>query len=115
MEWIIIPRVALRQAFLLRGELLRRIPILRVEATVADVALVRGRVALRGNLCSKRGISVLQTTTPAFLRAVRTGSACIEELSHARTDNGESVGYEFPIEIRRFVEDPVPVGRFHGG
>ena len=33
--------------------------------------------------------------------------------SHMRTDDGESVGYEFPIEIRRFVEDPVPVLRFH--
>ena len=35
--------------------------------------------------------------------------------SHMRTDNGESVGYEFLIETRRLVEDPVPVRRFHGG
>ena len=32
-----------------------------------------------------------------------------------RTDDGERVGYEFPIEIRRLVEDPVSVQRFHCG
>jgi hypothetical protein len=41
---IIVPRVALRQALLGRRRLLFWIPILRVKAAVADVALVRGRI-----------------------------------------------------------------------